>query len=205
MNHLALFHKGIAECLAEYQRAPFNFLFERDLQAILFSSCYRALAGERIRMEGGYHPVAAYGGQSGIDTIPVKCEYPNSRVFDVALIDGSRLESYDQEVRRQRAWKNDRFWNQHVRAAVEVKYYQLGDILRVKAAGFEKDVKKLMTYAEESPASPFLGIALLFVQSNTLECAKFGVGRPLDSSDSPPEAGIFRYVVTPSSVRRFAA
>jgi|GEM_PF-6376398 len=203
MSHLKLFHRGISESLAEFQGAPFDFLCERDLQAVVFWSCRRAFTGKRIRMQGGYHNAAAYGGLSWIETVPVKCEYPNSRLFDVALIDATCLEAYDPEIWRQRNWKNDRFWDQRVRAAIEIKYIQLGDSMRTKAQGFDADVSKLMAYAHTSLDVPFLGIALLFVQSDALDCSKFCVGTPLSSRSVEPEVGIYRYIVTPSLVRRF--
>jgi hypothetical protein len=160
-------------------------------------------------MPGGYHGAGAYGGKDYIETFPVKCEYPRSRVFDVALIDARSLESFDRAVWKQRGWRNDRFWDQPVRAAIEIKYYQLGDSPRLKRVAVEGDVAKLHQYLDDHPHCEFLGIALLCIQSDklaeTLDSLPFCGDTPKADNGPSPTAGVFRYVVTPSSVKRFVA
>lgn len=78
MNRMNLLQTTIVDFVSEYQRNVFNFLFERDLQSLLFSTAYRHFAAESIRMDGGYHGESAYNGKRYIDTIPIKCKYPTS-------------------------------------------------------------------------------------------------------------------------------
>jgi hypothetical protein len=205
MDHVELFQKGIVDFITEFQSHPFNFLYERDLQSFLFSATYQHFIGARIQMRGGYHSLGAYGGKDYIDTIPIKCEYPRSQRFDVALINKDEVEHYDPEIRKQARWRNDRFWNQSVRVAIEIKYLQLGDSLSGKAADFQKDIEKLTNYQRENPELPFLGIALICVQSDAFNTSPFCIGESVESSGGFPLTGIFRHVVTPSSVLTFIA
>lgn len=207
MNHMNLLQTTITDFISEYQRNVFNFLFERDLQSLLFSTAYRHFANESIRMRGGYHGKSAYGGNDYIDTIPIKCEYPTSQVFDIGLIDSEAIQDYNEIQCKQQNWKNDKFWDQAVRAAIELKYYQLGDSYSRKVWEVEKDVAKLTEYLKERDGlqHPFLGIALICTQTKQLDPSKFCVGKPLESSELFPTTGIYRYIVTPSSVMKFIA
>ena len=198
MNTVQPFLAGLADFVRQFQRNPFDFLYERDLQAMLFASVFRQLEAYPVTMYGGVHPPAAYGGQTFIKTNPVKCEYPNFALFDVALIDESSVEHYDSTNWKREGWQNDRFWNQRIRAAIELKYLQLGDIPTDKAAKFEQDLRKLASYRDRNGDRPFLGIAVVFVQSAYLDSKVFFVDQPLAASERP-ETGIFRYVVTPTS------
>jgi hypothetical protein len=205
MDHVELFQRGIVDFVTEFQSNPFNFLYERDLQSFLFSATYRHFIEERILMRGGYHRLEAYGGKDYIDTIPIKCEYPRSQIFDVALINKNEIEHYDPEICAQTGWKNDRFWNQPVRVAIEIKYLQLGDSLSTKAASFQKDIVKLTNYHKENPTLPFLGIALICVQSDSLNISPFCIGESVEASGGFPLTGIYRHVITPSSALTFVA
>lgn len=207
MNHMKLLQTTITDFVSEYQRNVFNFLFERDLQSLLFSTAYRHFADESIRMRGGYHGKSAYGGEDYIDTIPIKCEYPTSQVFDIALIDPDTIMHYDKALYEQNNWKNDKFWDQPVCAAIELKYYQLGDSYSRKVWEVEKDVAKLTVYHKRrgDTQRSFLGIALICIQTEQLKSSGFCVGTTLESSVSFPKTGIYRYIVTPSSVTKYIA
>ena len=202
MEHVQVLHRSIARAIQRFQRNPFDFLYEIDLQALLFSLLLDDFEGESIVMRGGYHNTRAYGGTDSIRTSPAKCEYPTSRAFDVAIIDSDAVEHFDQARWQERRWANDRFWDQRVRAAVELKYYQLGEGRGYRLAGVERDVDKLRRYLEEERSRRFLGISLLFIQSAALDPSPFYVGNEI--RDDPSE-GIVRCVVTPAEWRRFAA
>ena len=202
MDHVQILHGGIARAIRRFQRNPFDFLFEIDLQALLFARLLDDFESESIVMKGGYHDTRAYGGTDSIRTVPVKCEYPTSRAFDIAMIDSEAVEHFDEARSQERRWANDRFWDQRVRVAVELKYYQLGDGRGYRLAGVERDVDKLRRYLEEERSRRFLGISLLFIQSAALDPSPFYVGNEI--RDDPSE-GIARYVVTPADWRRFAA
>lgn len=132
----------------------------------------------------------------------MKCEYPISRGFDVAIIDSEAVEHFDRSRCQQQRWKNDRFWNQRVRAAIELKYYQLGDKTQHRLDSIERDVEKLRQYLENDRGHRFLGISLLFIESQTLDSSPFHIGNEIRND---PSEGIARYVVTPGEWRRFAA
>ncbi len=205
MNSIDLLRASIEDFVSEFQRNVFNFLFERDLQSLLFSTAYHHFAAERIRMHGGFHGEKAYGGKSYIDTIPVKCEYPTSQVFDIALIDSDAVQHCDTALWKQRGWKNDKFWDQPVRAAIELKYYQLGDRIGHKVGVYEADIEKLKRYFHEKPQNLFLGIALICIQTEGLDASPFRVGEAYKQDEPFPQMGVFRYVVTPSSTRMYFA
>lgn len=197
MNRLDILHDALRNAIHEYQQSPFNFLYERDLQALVFAILYQGFSASRIRINGGYHP-GHYGGNDYIETVPVKSEYPNDWAFDIAIIDGESVENFDPVKARERGWLNDPFWNQPVRAAIEIKYCQLGESVRRKVASVGVGVAKLLEYRDKFPGRPFLGIALAFVQSDALNAKAFCVGQPLPQQGNPPATGVFRHVVSPS-------
>jgi hypothetical protein len=94
------------------------------------------------------------------------------------------------------------FWAQSVRAAVELKYYHLGDRGTERLRGVRQDVEKLLRYSRQREDHEFLGISLLFIQSQMLDNAEFHAGRLIDSD---PLRGIFRFVVTPKEFQRYEA
>jgi len=109
MDHMAVFHKGIAAAISRFQGNPFDFLYERDLQALVFAHLLREFAEERIPMAGGVHGSHAYGGSDTVQTVPVKCEYPNPGVFDIAIIDPHAVRPFDRERWQREGLKNDAF------------------------------------------------------------------------------------------------
>ena len=203
MKNIDLLNASVQDFVCEFQGNVFNFLYERDLQSILFSIAYRHFATERVRMRGGFHRENAYGGNNYIDTVPIKCEYPMSQVFDIGLIDSDAVQHYDTALWNQYNWKNDKFWDQPVRAAVELKYYQLGDSIEDKASAYEADVEKLKRYYDKRTHNLFLGIALICIQTEQLDIFPFSVGEPYKQDAAFPQTGVFRYVVTSSSAKMY--
>lgn len=53
MDYLQVLHSGIAHAIDRFRRNPFDFLYERDLQALLFSILLDGFEGESIVMKGG--------------------------------------------------------------------------------------------------------------------------------------------------------
>lgn len=133
--------------------------------------------------------------------MPVKCEYPNSRGFDVAIIDPETLRTYDEALWRAEGLRNDAFWNQAVLAAVELKYCQLGDGRDLRKAGCDSDIDKLRRYLEERGNRPFLGISLLFIQYASVDPASFFEGTELGEN---PKSGLARYIVSRRGWWRFS-
>lgn len=206
MEHVGAVHAASLELAQLYQDHPFDFLYETDLQATLFSLMLRKLDNQRLTVRGGCSYPYGHGSVVEITTTPVKCEYPSSGSpigrFDVAVIDPARLVHYAQAGGTPPA--SDPFWNQKLLAAVEIKCCQLGARPSEVRRSLEKDIRKLNAYLEECKDRPFLGIAMLFIQSNSLPLGTFeGRGSSLESNERP-DRGIIRMVVSPSHVRSWA-
>lgn len=63
----------------------------------------------------------------------------------------------------------------------------------------QADIQKLRNYFNERGDKPFLGISLLFIQSNSINWHLFG-GRELNEK---PENGFVRYIVTRQEYLQF--
>lgn len=164
MDYLETLKSSIVDVIDDFRGNPFDFLYEADIQAALFAKARERFYPERVDMKGGYRKPEFYPEGCVVKTTPVKCEYPSGQRFDIAVIDPCRVEHYDEARLQENNWKNDRFWGQPLRAAVEIKYMQLGDRPNHRMAGLLADVKKLRQYGDLNPK--FAGIAMLFVQSD---------------------------------------
>lgn len=190
--------ESVIELISDFQLNPFDYLYERDIQAALFSKAYSNSQHERISMIGKYHSAEHYPADQVVKTIPVKCEYPGTQKFDLAVIDANVIESYDRVNGEKHGWKNDRFWEQPVCTVIELKFMQLGDRQSHRISGFQNDIKKLVQY--ESSNHQFLGISMQFVQSYALHpeisMENMRALKGIDEVDS----GIYGAVVSPSKV-----
>lgn len=200
MKIIENFYKAIDLLVFEYQKNPFNFLYEKDLQSLLFSNLYSLLSGDSIEINGGYFSANYPGPILKIKTNPVKSEYPVTKRFDVAILDPNNVKHFNQKEASEKGWKSDPFWDQPVRAAAEIKYYQLGQSLVQKVKGVELDRAKLRKYFAQF--SHFLGILIVFLQSESLKRDPF-CGDQIVSVDEYPEVGLLQYVVTPSKVEKY--
>lgn len=202
MDYVDPLHQGIAKLVERFRRNPFDYLYERDLQAALFALVAEGFGAETIAMKGGRWDITEYGGTDTVCTVPVKCEYPTSRGFDLAIIDPETLRPYDKAQWRAEGLNNDPFWDQPVLAAVELKYCQLGDRRDLRRASCNADIGKLKRYLEHRGERPFLGISLLFVQSASIDPAIFFDDGPKLGDN--PKTGLARYVVSPRGWWRFS-
>jgi len=136
-----------------------------------------SVSAEGSFINGGCRNNARYGAAfATITTTIVHCEYPDGTRFDIALFDDSRLRHCDPALGREEGWKNDPFWNQPVRAAVEPKYGQLGEKEPAFEKKVEKDVEKLKRCGT---GKLFLGVFLLFLQSAERKSARGDSAREL--------------------------
>lgn len=157
-----------------------------------FALLVKEFEGERIPMRGGYWEPLAYGQDETIQTVPVKCEY--LKAFDIAILDPDSIKHFTtREEYVSRGWKNDHFWDQPVCAALELKYWKLGDPKRVCAKSVECDMEKLRAYQEERNDGSFLGIAMVFLQSASSDGSEF-CGDGIEVKSDPHE-GIAKYVI----------
>ena len=143
-------------------------------------------------MQGGFWDASEYGESGGIETVPVRCEYPGSHRFDIAIIDPATVRLYDKDRWKMEGLKNDAFSNQPILAAVEIKYCQLGDSSRLRIAEAAADIEKLKMYLEQRGKHPFLGISMTFIMPANVP-AEFMEGTKLDNE---PKSGLARYVVS---------
>lgn len=204
MGYLKKVYEGINEFIGRYQSNPFDFLYEADIRSILFSTIFQKFGADTVSLKGGYSG-KYYHQVDSIQTIPVKCEYPTTKshvsktsTFDIAVIDSGHLIHYDAEKAKKENWKSDPFWKQYLRIAMEIKYCQLGHNPHYKANEIDKDVEKLHRYRSGSCDRQFLGIALAFIQCESIDTKPFLNGRLLDDEYAQPSEGVYKYVINPS-------
>ena len=147
-----------------FKANPFEFLYERELQAILYSSLKSAIT------ESIHAPVEIHRDRLEKEWIPInliRAEYPcvtkTISQFDIAVI---HLDS-TRKASRYEGQLNDAFWNQNLFGAIELKYLQIGyeNNLRRELNGFWKDIEKLRRYPNPEGLSVQFRLALLFIQS----------------------------------------
>lgn len=134
---------GVAET---FRREPASFLYERDLQALLFGRLFDRLATSTLAWSGtelGLPGLARHP----LRLNPVKTEYPSDQRFDLAVL----AETPDRLFNA---------WNQPVRIGIELKLWQAD----LTGADFRTDREKLDRYrakAREVPR-PFAGVCVAF-------------------------------------------
>lgn len=199
-------HEALSKLVKDFQDYPFDYLYEADLQARLYGHLFEELSCARIPMKARAH-LGQYGTDNAPTTLPLKCEYPSPSKrtgiqarFDIALLDSTQVQQFDA-TKSEGQLNNDWFWSYPVRAAVELKYLQLGDTLYNKRNGAMKDVVKLQEYRGKQKPGPFLGIAVLFVQPANVKMKDVFGGRAILETEVPSE-GIFGYIVTQTKYER---
>lgn len=91
-------------------------------------------------------------------------------------------------------------WNKNVRAAVEIKYYQLTDRDDSRVTGFQADIAKLRRYLEnKNSGSSFLGLAIMFIQDEKLLRDSLKTKYQMSNS-SRPTTGIHSMLITPKEI-----
>ncbi len=205
MSYLEILKNSIAELVEDFRSNPFDYLYEADLQAALFSIARAKFKSKEmaIWMEGGYHASGLFPDKYAVGTTPVKCEYPSGKRFDIAIIDPKRVEPFESTRARTEGWKNERFWAQPLCAAVEIKYLQLGDRLNHRAAGLKSDLAKLKGYQFADPG--FCGIAMLFVQASAQYSEKPCDGMEKIKDISAVSEGFYVAVIGPTEMSWYRA
>lgn len=196
MDYLETLKSSIVDVIDDFRSNPFDFLYEADIQAALFAEARKRFYPEKVEMKGGYLPPEFYPEGYVVKTTPVKCEYPSGQRFDIAVIDHLRAEHYERARWQEKNWKSDRFWGQPLRAAVEIKYMQLGDRPNHRRAGLLADLSKLRGYRNADPQ--FSGIAMLFVQSDLQYSEMFCKDMTKLEGISEVDNGIYAAVIGPS-------
>ena len=205
IDNVKKFREAFGAFADEFMVSPFDFLYESDLQALLFSVCRKKLSDQRVFLPGGFLKVDDYkdllDGQNrmGISTSVIKSEYPGDHRFDIALLDPDYVYGYEgREVGK--VIKNDFFWGQPVRAAIELKYLQVSDLPAYRRRGFQRDIEKLGQY---TPKGKFFGLAALCLQSISHSSDYFGENKSRIDVGSIGDTGIYSCIVQPGQPVKF--
>ena len=148
-----------------FQENPYDFLYEAEIQAILYAQMKATLAGDDVRLPVVYHRDTI--GKDFVQTGIVRAEYPFAPArFDIAIIHpDSKIQK-----REGNGFKNDAFWSQDLLGAIEIKYCQLGERLTYKISNLTADMNKLRDYKNPENQNRFhFGLALLFIQQDHLK------------------------------------
>ncbi|MFC1513604.1 hypothetical protein ACFL5P_01210 [candidate division KSB1 bacterium] len=149
--------KVLSDFIKEYQTHPFDYLYEFEIQAILYSMLRNEI-NDRIhhtfetnnqktftKVKGEYHPLS-------------------DKRLDIAILENNRISKLDPTV-HSRAYDRSEmtlYW-QKVDIGIEIK---LQAIFTKQMEGFNKDIKKLQklmgNIKNESENGINTGIALLF-------------------------------------------
>ncbi len=149
--------------LQEFADNPFNYLYESDIRAVLYTRLYDAFAENKFRVP--LHP-KKYEKiiPSNQYTNPVKTEYlkPLGLPFDIGIVD----RSYDNEKlsKQYNNLRNENFWILPLSMAIEIKYAQLGDSFSSSFKGLKGDLSKIENYIKRLCPTNFYGLGLLFFQ-----------------------------------------
>lgn len=71
MDHFQSLKNSILDLIADFQSNPFDFLYEADIQAVLFALARSRFSTEKVEMMGGYHKSEHYpdGKVARVDTV----------------------------------------------------------------------------------------------------------------------------------------
>lgn len=159
-DYLVIICDSLLRVGRQFQLEPLSFLYERDLQALLFADLFKSFANLGLICPQTACPWAKAAPGHNLTLNPVKSEYPGrppksaqlrDRPFDLAIIapDLKRSERGDPAL-----------WHLWVRAAIEIKLLQANE----KRGGIRTDQEKLEQYRKKANAEgrPFVGICAVF-------------------------------------------
>ncbi len=146
-RYLAAISDVIKDVVGVFKREPASFLYESDLRGLMFARLFDNLSNSLLPWVPADRRWAKLANGQKLWINPVKTEYPTSTRFDIALMGPEILAE----------WK---IWEQHVRVAIEIKFWQADGT----GGGFVRDVKKLDDYgkAAREDGRPFTGICIVF-------------------------------------------
>jgi hypothetical protein len=147
-EYLALTSSAMLNVAKCFCREPESFLYERDLQSLLFARLFDGFAHRALIWRpslGLWGPTAL---RRPLLLNPAKSQYPAGRLFDLALI------APDPDP-------DDPAWDLWVRVAIEIKLWQVAG-----SAGSrnEQDLDKLQKYSDDahSAGRRFTGVSAVF-------------------------------------------
>lgn len=182
--------EAIQTVAGQFRREPASFLFEADLQAVVFTRLFDLLAASKVSWQVGQLGLSGFKDREVILN-PVKSEY---------LYEHSSGQRFDVAVLSPKPRSERKVWNQDVRIGIEIKLWQAdcrtGD-------NFVKDRKKLERYQEAARSEErlFTGLCVTFCHVETDErVTKWGDGATrLDGTQRPelPANGVEAFLVVP--------
>lgn len=187
---LSAVKKAIEATVNEFHKTPFDFLSERDIQALLYSKIRKEIGDILCSFPNDEHH-KQFGFKDPFKVHPVTTEYfykcINAR-FDVAILSSIRDEK-------------ESIFRQPCRIGVEIKLWQAGYRFE---PDYLADVAKLQNYREylqeefKEERRAFTGIAMLFVHPNIPEdlVQKHLSSRDESSKVDYPKDGIALHWVT---------
>lgn len=105
--------KTVAAVAEEFKRSPESFLYEKDLQSLLFAKLYDALAPSAIEWPVRASDWMVLSGETPRRIVPVKTEYPSGTLLDIALLDPGFSTDAPRKI-----------WSQQVLVGIEIKLWQ---------------------------------------------------------------------------------
>ncbi len=177
-----------------FQNNPFNYLYESDLQAYLYSLLDKGI-DKTVKLKG--EGKGLLDGHE-FETSIVKTEYPSKMRFDIALIDDHEAPDFKSVVRSK--YHNEIFWVLPVKTAIEIKYRQLGERLLDKINEAYADIDKIIKYMDETEKKEDIkGFSLYFVQYLT-DADRKHLENIQDYGNDPVPENIGLYMITPDKV-----
>lgn len=138
--------KSIIELFDSFQAAPYSYLYESDIQSILYSEIKRKLP-HLIGVSGTGHPHEKY------NISVVHTEY--FKKIDIACID---VERYFEHPTRIHKGSDIHLYDLPILQGIEIKYRKLGDKFGIKAC--LSDMTKLQNIGIKEP------VILGFIQND---------------------------------------
>ena len=134
------------ELIKIFQRAPYRFLYEHDLQALLFTKIRDSIPGS-ISIRGRGHPLNEY------ELSAVYTEY--LKKIDVACVDVESAQGHPMRVHKG---MDIHIYELPILIGIEIKYRKLGDRFGIEACVADFDKLKKLNIAEP--------LVLGFIQSD---------------------------------------
>lgn len=199
--------EAVADTINQFQRNPFDFLYESDLEGLLYSILRAKCDEKNLR-------TTFNNGGTSINPVKTHYRYPSiiahRQHIDIVVLETDKLDDHMVEKYAQQLYgtanKVHIPWHFPVRCAVEVKYLKVGDPIlgkKGKVNNWWSDLKKLWELkkcADKMETKPFLGLGILFVQTEELwDWDKLNKDIQMTKCPDLPDAesGVFGIVVPP--------
>jgi hypothetical protein len=144
---------ALRDVAATFRQQPESFLFEADVQALLFARLFDGLHRYPISWQSADLGMPGFGDRRAFTLNPVKAEFPAGTRFDLALL-------------AQHAQAGVKAWSQPVRVGIEIKLWQADQRTGARIA---RDWQKLQRYRELAGKlqRPFTGLCVAFCHSRS--------------------------------------